>query len=152
MLAKTGLFLAVKLQFCRLCHVPALRLTLSLQPWLCGAGITACGHVDKNAYWYSACLQPCETSMVCPNLCPELYIRSLRVSGCWYPHMTGAREWAVRNQVKFAVAVHCATYDWCGFRSDKHRQWEKSYGVTGLGGVPRRIIIIMKHYLAVTFQ
>jgi hypothetical protein len=40
MLAKTGLFLAVKLQFCRLCHVPALRLTLSLQPWLCEAGIT----------------------------------------------------------------------------------------------------------------
>lgn len=72
MLAKTGLFLAVNLQFCRLCHAPALRLTLSLQPWLCGAGITACSHVDQNATWYSACLQPCETSMVCPNFCPEL--------------------------------------------------------------------------------
>jgi hypothetical protein len=72
MLAKTGLFLAVNWQFCRLCHAPALTLTLSLQPWLCKAGITACSHEDQDATWYSACLQPCETCMVCQNFCPKL--------------------------------------------------------------------------------
>jgi hypothetical protein len=74
MLAKTGLFLAVNWQFCRLCHAPALTLTMSLQPWLCKAGITACSHEDQDATWYSACLQLCETCMVCQNFCPKLYM------------------------------------------------------------------------------